>query len=99
MLSCAAAAPSAADLKTMQIFHIKEDDREQNNVAQSAVGKLQAKRLLEVVVKAKVTCSCFQGRFLTLRRPAKMTVEGGWRHRSSEHHGNRKEVLQKVIVA
>ena len=27
-----------------------------------------------------------------------MTVEGGWRHRSSEHHGNRKEVLQKVIV-
>ena len=68
-------------------------------MAQSAVGKLQAKRLLEVVVKAKVTCSCFQGRFLTLRRPAKMTVEGGWRHRSSEHHGNRKEVLQKVIVA
>ena len=46
-------------------------------MAQSAVGKLQAKRLLEVVVKAKVTCSCFQGRFLTLRRPAKMTVEGG----------------------
>ena len=28
-------------------------------MAQSAVGKLQAKRLLEVVVKAKVTCSCF----------------------------------------
>ena len=60
---------------------------------------VQAKRLLEVVVKAKVACSCFQGRFLTLRRPAKMTVEGGWCHRSSEHHGNRKEVLQKVIVA
>ena len=103
VLSCAAPAPSAADLKTMQIFHIKEDDREQNNVAQSAIGKLQARRLLEVVVKAKVTCSCFQGRCLTKETCA--NDSGGWRHRSSElrgsgeHHGNRKEVLQKVIAA
>ena len=66
-------------------------------MAQSAVGKLQAKRLLEVVVKAKVTCSCFQGRCLT--KDTCKDDSGGWRHRSSEHHGNRKEVLQKVIVA
>ena len=104
VLSCAAAAPSAADLKTMQVFHIKEDDREQTNLAQSAVGKLQASRLLDVALKAKVTCSCFQGRCLT-----KDTCENDngndWarRHRSGEHqgthHGNRKEVLQKVIAA
>ena len=97
-------AAEGSDLKTMQVFHIKEDDREQTNLAQSAVGKLQASRLLDVALKAKVTCSCFQGRCLT-----KDTCENDngndWarRHRSGEHqgthHGNRKEVLQKVIAA
>ena len=66
------------------------------------MGKLQARRLLELAVTAKVTCSCFQGRCLT--KETCVNDDGGWRatgagHRSSEHHGNRKEVLQKVIAA
>lgn len=97
VLSCASPAPSAADLQTMQVFHIKEDDREQNNMAGTVIGDIQAKRLLEVVVAAKVTCSCFQGRCLTATTC--VNDSGGWpRHRNSEHHG-RKAVLQRVIVA
>lgn len=107
VLSCAGPLPSTADLQTMQVFHIKEDDREQHNLAGTPEGITQAKRLLELVVKAKLTCSCFQGRCLTSKTC--VDDQGDWHRRrtwgsssnlsrSVEHHA-RKGVLQKVIVA
>ena len=109
VLSCAAPTPSTADLRTMQVFHIKEDDREQNNMASTTEGAAQAKRLLDVVVRAKVTCSCFQGRCLTAKtcvddlhpspRPSLCYLSKCHRSAASTEHHGRKGVVQKVIVA
>ena len=52
--------PSAADLPSMLIFHLPSDRAEAADLARTAPGKLQAQRLLGLVLEAKLSCGCYQ---------------------------------------
>ena len=57
---CAGAKPSAADLPSMRVFHLPSDWAETSDLARTARGRLQAQRLLGLVLDANLTCGCYQ---------------------------------------
>ena len=52
--------PSAADLSSMRVFHLPSDWAETSDLARTARGRLQAQRLLGLVLDANLTCGCYQ---------------------------------------
>ena len=52
--------PSAADLPSMLVFHLPSDWAEAADLARTARGRLQAQRLLGLVLEAKLSCGCYQ---------------------------------------
>ena len=52
--------PSAADLPSMRVFHLPSDWAETSDLARTARGRLQAQRLLGLVLDANLTCGCYQ---------------------------------------
>lgn len=52
--------PSAADLPSMRVFHLPSDWAETSDLARTARGRLQAQRLLGLVLDAKLSCGCYQ---------------------------------------
>ena len=57
---CAGLKPSAADLPSMRVFHLPSDWAETSDLARTARGRLQAQRLLGLVLDANLTCGCYQ---------------------------------------
>ena len=57
---CGALEPSEDDLQSMLVFHLPTDWPEKNNLAGTAAGQDQAKRLLGLVLDAKLSCGCYQ---------------------------------------
>ena len=52
--------PSAADLPSMRVFHLPSDWAETSDLARTARGRLQAQRLLGLVLDANLSCGCYQ---------------------------------------
>ena len=58
---CTGPAPSAADLQRMYVYHLTHSaEPETESLHTTTTGQREAERLLDLVVRAELTCQCFQ---------------------------------------
>ena len=58
---CTGPAPSAADLQRMYVYHLAHSaEPETESLHTTTTGQREAERLLDLVVRAELTCQCFQ---------------------------------------
>ena len=58
VMHCAGDRPGPRDMKNMRVYNLPNDPAEEKNVASTEVGTSQAKRLLDLVTAANVSCEC-----------------------------------------